>query len=155
MRRIDKGHYECVVYNPAGEVRFHRTVKLVFGNKTAPEHTTPEYDVDEEELADKGLACPPSQVTPVRTYHEEVPSEDEGDDEFSNIIDDAENGTMVVGTNVEAPYLCFDVNDKKKKMTHYLVRPAGTTATLYCNPRGTQTSPKIYKAVIFKISSVR
>jgi len=39
------------------------------------------------------------------------------------------------GTEPE-PYMCFDLNDKQRLMRRYIVRPAGTSTTLYCNPQG-------------------
>lgn len=36
----------------------------------------------------------------------------------------------------DEPYLCFDVNRRRKKMTRMQVKTAGSTVTMFCNVKG-------------------
>lgn len=150
MKRIKKddgGHYECLVYAPNGNLRFHRRVTIVVlkrNNEISVSSTTPGWydDEEEEDIQDRKIACTYDQSSRNKGIVGSSVSFDAGDDLEGRVINDLENEkyneteTSVEMPEVDEPYLCFDLQDKKRKMTHYLVKSAGTTATLYCNPMG-------------------
>jgi len=56
------------------------------------------------------------------------------DQDTKDARDSCQNSSTEAKMNRSEPYVCFDFS--KKQMTHYLVRPAGTTVNLFCNVKG-------------------
>lgn len=148
VKKTDKGSYECRVFDPLGNVRFHRKVDVTVAkpkkNKSKPtqaELDAPFYD-DEEEVLDRTvLACDgkvPMFPLPPEPPQEEVILENSEDDVNLNSTDGADSED-----NEKDPVLCFNLDTKEKRMTHYLVRSAGTSAVLYCNPKGMRATKNI------------
>lgn len=143
------------MYAPNDTLRFHRSVKIKTLRRISngrldgsngggvgdySSSTPPWYlEDDEEEIEDIQLGCSfnPIAVQAVKPSTEEYFGDGENDVRMNDKhIENSYDTNGTVTTTEEDSYLCFDLKDNKKKMTHYLVRSAGTTATLNCNPRG-------------------
>ncbi|CAL8105161.1 unnamed protein product [Orchesella dallaii] len=130
-KKQDEAKYECLVYDENDNLRFHRNVSVKVTKKSKP---TPKAEVvckdqdadwqecDEEDIIDYNLNCatsvPQSLMQPDPTLTKP----------------DEENNS-----NITDSYLCFDLSDSQRRMSHYIVRAAGTSTTIHCNPRGKPT----------------
>ncbi|ODN06563.1 Fibroblast growth factor receptor 1 [Orchesella cincta] len=126
-KRKDEGMYECKVYDPEDKLRFSRnvTVKVVkppYIKPPPPDCDGEEtwMDCDEEDIQDRKIDC--YFTHPHVLVQNEKTSTDQEEE--------------IVSNNSTEPFLCFDLQDSQRQMSHYIVRPAGTSTTFYCNPRG-------------------
>lgn len=116
----DQGQYECLVHAPNETLRFHRQVTLKvakIGKGILPiSSTTQAYypSEDYEDQEDRPISCNYDSVA-LTTAEREIGE----------------------GT---APFLCFDLDPgDKRRMSHFMIRPAGSSVNLNCNPRGYPT----------------
>ena len=118
----DSGIYVCQVrygLNTVPQIDRRITVKIISARDIERSLGTPEdNEVDSKDYDDYDLS-----------EEEALQKKEDEKNACSNLPEKNANET----------YLCIDL-ENKKEMSHYQVRPAGGSATLYCHVKGTKLS---------------
>lgn len=141
VAEADSGAYGCEVRDSTGKVRISRntTITVIPKSKTktdSPVDTINLYDRRNFSSYDP-LASPETEYLDSSAYDYDYKYYDgeEEDQAKQDAIDSCENNDTAAKISENKPYICFNFGHRKQ-MTHYLVRPAGTTVQLFCHVKG-------------------